>query len=238
VQENDVILAFNNQKVYNPSQLYRYLTESVPGEVATLTLSRGGAPRQVPVKLGQRQAAQMDETQRLFAAANAMLASADESAKLAEEARQRGDEKEAARLLEEEKAFRRASEEDRAAVEQELKEGKIQLSSPRRLSYNVTAARYQLGVHVTELTEQLAKFFNAGGGVLVNEVIAGDVAERSGVKAGDCIIAVNGERVDSPSDLNRLVDRTGRDEKEGGEVTLTVVRDRSEQTIKVRFAQR
>lgn len=238
LQENDVILAFNNQKVYNPSQLYRYLTESTPGEIATLGISRGGATQNVSVKLGKRLAAQMDETQRLFAAANAMLASAEESAKLAEEARQRGDEKEAARLLEEEKAFRRASEENRAAVEQELKEGKIQIASPRRLSNNLTAARYQLGIHVTELTDQLAKFFNTAGGVLVSEVIAGEAAERSGIKAGDCIVAVNGERVDAPSDLNRLVDRTGKDEKDGGEVTLSVVRDRNEQSIKVRFDRR
>jgi S1-C subfamily serine protease len=106
------------------------------------------------------------------------------------------------------------------------------------LNYDVTAARYQLGVRVTGLTEQLAKFFNAGGGVLVNEVVAGEAAERAGIKAGDCITAVNGERVNAASDLNRLVDRAGKEEKDAGEITLTVVRDRTEQAIKVRFGQR
>jgi S1-C subfamily serine protease len=180
----------------------------------------------------------MDERDRLYAEANAYQASAEDSAKRAEEAMQRGDEKEAARLLEESKAFRKNSEENRAAVDRELREGKIQFSASRRLAYSVTAARYQLGVRVTPLNEQLARFFNTGGGVLVNEVVAGEAAERSGIKAGDCITAVNGERISAPADLNRLVDRTGKDEKEVGEITLTIVRDRSEQTIKVRFNQR
>ena len=238
LRENDVILTFNDQRIYNPGQLYRFLTESSPGSKVMLGISRNGNSQNIAVTLGSRRAAQMDERERLYAAANAFMDSAEESAKRAEDAKQRGDEKEAARLLEESNAFRKNSEENRAAVDRELAEGKIQFSASRRLNYSITAARYQLGVRVTELTPQLAKFFNTSGGVLVNEVVAGEAAERSGIKAGDCITAVNGERVNTPSDLNRLVDRTGKDEKEIGEITLTIVRDRTEQTIKVRFGQR
>ncbi|MEO6726800.1 MAG: PDZ domain-containing protein [Blastocatellia bacterium] len=238
LRENDVILTFNNQRIYNPGQLYRFLTESSSGGKVILGISRNGSAQNVTVTLGPRRAAQMDERERLYAAANAFMDSSEESAKRAEEAKQRGDEKETARLLEESNAFRKNSEENRAAVDRELAEGKIQFTSSRRLNYSITAARYQLGVRVTELTPQLAKFFNTSGGVLVNEVIAGEAAERSGIKAGDCITAVNAERVNTPSDLNRLVDRTGKDEKEVGEITLTIVRDRNEQTIKVRFGQR
>ncbi len=238
LRENDVIVTFNEQRVYNPSQLYRFLTEQNPGNKVVLGVSRAGTLHSVAVTLGPRRAAQMDERSRLYAEADAMLASAEESAKRAEEAKQRGDEKEASRLLEESKGFRSNSEENRAAVDRELREGKIQPPPTRRLNYDVTAARYQLGVRVTGLTEQLAKFFNAGGGVLVNEVVAGEAAERAGIKAGDCITAVNGERVNAASDLNRLVDRAGKEEKDAGEITLTVVRDRTEQAIKVRFGQR
>lgn len=238
LRENDVILAFNNQQIYNPGHLFRFLSESAPDTKVTLGVSRNGNAQNIAVTLGTRRAAQMDERERLYAAANAFMDSAEESAKRAEEAKQRGDEKEATRLLEESNAFRKNSEENRTAVDRELAEGKIQFSASRRLNYSVTAARYQLGVRVTELTPQLAKFFNTGGGALVNEVVAGEAAERSGMKAGDCIIAVNAERVNTPSDLNRLVDRTGKDEKEVGEITLTIVRDRAEQTIKVRFGQR
>jgi membrane-associated protease RseP (regulator of RpoE activity) len=238
LQENDVILAFNEQKIFNPAQLYRFLTESAPGDSARLSISRNGLSQDVTVRLGQRVASQKNEVQRLFGDSDAMLRAAEDRVKQAEEARQRGDEKEAARLLEEEKQFRRGSEESRAAVERDLREGKIQPDVPRRFGYNVMAARHQLGVRVVELTEQLARFFNARGGVLVSELTAGGIAENTGVRAGDCITAVNGEQVNTPSDLNRLVDRTSREGKENSEVTLSIVRDRSEQTIKVRFSQR
>lgn len=237
LQENDVILGFNDQKVYNPAQIYRFLTDSAPGDTARLAISRSGVSQNVVVKLGQRRAAQLDEMQRLFGDADAMLTTAEERARQAEEAKQRGDEKEAARLREEEKDFRRGSENYRAAVEQDLKEGRIQIYSPRRMGYSVMAARYQLGVHVTELTEQLAKFFNAKNGVLVTEITAGGIAEVAGIKAGDCIAAVNGDPVITPADLNRLVDRNSG-AKDPTEVALTIIRDRNEQIIKVRFNQR
>lgn len=100
------------------------------------------------------------------------------------------------------------------------------------------AARHQLGVRVIGLTEQLAGFFNVKDGVLVSELAAGGIAESAGIKVGDCIVAVNNDRVASSPDLNRLIDRAGREVKDGGEVTLTIVRDRKEQTIKVTFGQR
>jgi C-terminal processing protease CtpA/Prc len=238
LQENDVIVAFNGQKIFNPAQLYRFLTASAPGDSARLSISRHGLSQDITVRLGQRVASQKNEVQRLFGDADAMLRAAEDRVKQAEEARQRGDDKEAARLLEEEKEFRRGSEESRTAVERDLREGKIQPDVPRRFGYNAMAARHQLGVRVTELTEQLARFFNANGGVLVSELTAGGIAESAGVRAGDCITAVNGERVSTPSDLNRLVDRTSREGKGSSEVALSIVRDRSEQTIKVRFSQR
>lgn len=238
LQENDVILAFNEHKIFNPAQLYRFLTESAPGDTARITVSRSGSLKEIIVQLGQRRASQKDDVQRLFGDADAMLRAAEDRVKQAEEARQRGDEKEAARLVEEEKEFRKGSEEYRAAVERDLREGKIQPDLPRRFGYNVMAARHELGVRVIELTEQLARFFNASGGVLVNELAAGGIAENAGIKAGDCIVAINGERVNAPSDLNRLVDRTIREGKDGSDVILTIVRDRGEQTIKVRFTQR
>lgn len=239
LRENDVILAFNDQQIYNPTQLYKLLSNSGPGNNVTLGVSRQGIVKQIAVSLGQRRASQRDDQQKLFADADADLDAAEDRLQQAEEARKRGDEKEAARLLEEEKVFRKSSEERRAWAEKELREGKVQINpNARRLSYNITAARYQLGVRVTPLNEQLARFFNVTNGVLVNEVRAGAAAEIAGIKAGDCIIAVNGEKVNSLADLNRLVDRTDKDEKDANEVAIGIVRDREEQIIKVQFGQR
>lgn len=234
LQENDVILAFNDHQIYNPTQLYRLLTESSAGVVVTLGISRSGASQNLRVTLGQSRAAQRTQKDNLYATADAYMTTANERAKEAEEARRRGDEKEAVRLELESRDFRRLSDESRATVDKDISEGRLQASaSSRRLSNNVTAARYQLGIRVTPLNEQLAAFFKVDGGVLVNEVRVGGIAESAGIKAGDCIVAVNGERVETLADLNGLVDRMN--DKGATEVGLGIVRDRTELTIKVKF---
>ncbi|MBL8187538.1 MAG: PDZ domain-containing protein [Acidobacteria bacterium] len=244
LQVNDVILTFNNQPIFNPTQLFRLLSESAPGTSVTLGISRGGASLSKAVTLGQRRSAQREERLKLYAEAEAHLAAAEEAARAKEEAKARGNEKDVAKFAEEEKVFRRMAEDSRAAIDKDLQEGKINLPAPAQQSgYSILAARYQLGVRVTPLTGQLATFFNVKNGVLVNEVRVGGAAEQAGIKAGDCITAVNGEPVDSLADLNRLVDVTSRvnqDQKAQsvGEATLNVMRERTELSIKVKFTQR
>jgi C-terminal processing protease CtpA/Prc len=240
LQENDVILAFNDQQVQNRAQLYRLLIESPPGSKVNLEISRAGESRKISVELGSRRHGILDERQRLFRDADAMLEAAEDRRKEAEELRKQGKEKEALNLLEEEKEFRRQSEERRAYVEKQIREGKIQRNTTSWLPHiSINANRYYLGLITSPLGEQLAKYFNVTHGVLVSEVRAGGAAERAGIKAGDCIIAVNDERISSTSDLNRLVDRSGKDEsfgeKTSTELLLTVVRDRNEQKIKVKI---
>lgn len=244
LQVNDVILTFNNHQVFNPSQFFRLLSESAPGASVTLGISRGGASLSKPVVLGQRRNSRRDERLKLYAEAEAHLAAAEDAAKSKEEAKARGDEKEVAKFAEDEKVFRKMAEDSRAVVDKDLQEGKISLPSTAQQSgSSITAARYQLGIRVTTLTSQLAEFFNVKHGVLVNEVRVGGAAEQAGIKAGDCITAVNGEKVNTLADLNRLVDMTSRaslDQKTQGvaEATLSVMRERAELQIKVRFNQR
>lgn len=244
LQVNDVILTFNNHQIFNPTQLFRLLSESAPGTSVTLGISRGGVSLSKSVVLGPRRSLQREDRLKLYAEAEAHLAAAEEAVLAREEAQARGNEKEAAKFAEEEKVFRRMAEESRAAVDKDLQEGKINLPPPvQQAGYNILAARYQLGVRVSSLTAQLAAFFNVKNGVLVNEVRVGGAAEQAGIKAGDCIIAVNGEPVDSLADLNRLVDLTSRvsqDQKaqSAGAATLSVVRERAELSINVKFTQR
>jgi serine protease Do len=90
--------------------------------------------------------------------------------------------------------------------------------------------RRHIGVTTTELTKQLAEYFGIadGRGVLVTSVTDDGPSARAGLKAGDVITAVDGEKVDSTGDISRIVNR-----KKEGDVTLTVVRNRSQQTIRV-----
>lgn len=88
----------------------------------------------------------------------------------------------------------------------------------------------RIGVSTVELTKQLAEYFGvtAGKGALVTSVVEDGPAAKAGIKAGDVITAVDGEEVDSPGDVSRAISK-----KKEGEVTLTVIRNKSQQTFRV-----
>jgi serine protease Do len=88
----------------------------------------------------------------------------------------------------------------------------------------------RIGVSTMELSKQLADYFGitGGQGVLVTSVTDDGPAAKAGVRAGDVITAVDGEAVDSPGDIARAINK-----KKEGEVTLTIVRNKSQQTIRV-----
>ncbi len=92
--------------------------------------------------------------------------------------------------------------------------------------------RPHLGIPADELTPQLSTYFGVkqGKGVLVREVNPGSPADKGGLKAGDCIIRAGDREVGSISDLHRALERESEAKRE---VTLTIVRDRHEQTVKV-----
>lgn len=88
----------------------------------------------------------------------------------------------------------------------------------------------KIGISTNTLTKQLADYFGVAGdkGVLVTSVREGSPAARAGLKAGDVITEVDGEKIDEAGDLSRAINR-----KSEGEVSLTIVRDRSTRTIQV-----
>ena len=88
----------------------------------------------------------------------------------------------------------------------------------------------RLGVMTDEIDGQLAEYFGVkqGQGVLVKEVMEGSAAAKAGLKAGDVIIRLNDKAVNDVGDL-----REGLNEAESKDVTVTIVRDRREQTLKV-----
>lgn len=88
----------------------------------------------------------------------------------------------------------------------------------------------RIGVSTVELTKQLADYFGvtSGKGALVTSVVEDGPAAKAGIKAGDVITAVDGEEVDSPGDVSRVISK-----KKEGDVTLTVIRNKSQQTFRV-----
>ena len=61
----------------------------------------------------------------------------------------------------------------------------------------------RLGIDAEDLSGQLATFFGApdGEGILVREVNSGSAAEKAGVKAGDVITSLDGDRIRSVGEL-------------------------------------
>jgi membrane-associated protease RseP (regulator of RpoE activity) len=88
----------------------------------------------------------------------------------------------------------------------------------------------RLGVSVNELNDQLAEYFGVkpGEGVLVTEVFDGTPAEKAGMKAGDVILRVDNQRVESTGDIHDAING-----KSGRDVDVVVMRDHRETTLKV-----
>ncbi|HKX28114.1 MAG TPA: PDZ domain-containing protein [Blastocatellia bacterium] len=243
LQENDVILTFNDKQVWNRAQIYQLLLETRPQNQIILGISRQGEYLSLSVELSLRHTAFSDDRQRLFKEPDAMLVRSEELEQEAAEQRKRGDEKGALELSHEAKELRARSEELRASINNMISNGELPASTPGwHQNYNLNSNRYYLGLVATPLTEQLTEYFKVAHGLLVSEVRAGGSAERAGIKAGDCVVAVNEEPVTSISDLNRLIDRLGKDrtagEKTVVEFSLTMVRDRAGQRIKVKLEPR
>jgi len=92
-----------------------------------------------------------------------------------------------------------------------------------------------LGIQGDDLSGQLGSYFGApdGEGVLIREVTAGSPAEKAGLKAGDVITKVEGERVRSTSELRSAL----REKREKKTVAIGVLRNRSEMTLNVEIEQ-
>lgn len=91
-----------------------------------------------------------------------------------------------------------------------------------------------LGISMQPLTDELRKQFGVEDGVLVNEVIEGDPAEKAGVKPGDVVVKVGDKVVRTPHDLLFAV--LAYDV--GDKIKLHIIRDGKNKEIDVIATQR
>lgn len=106
----------------------------------------------------------------------------------------------------------------------------------RQLMSTGKVTRGWLGVGIQSLTEELAAPFGVkeGEGVLVNEVFAGDPADRAGILPGDIILTVNGKTVDTPNTLARVIAGFGPGEK----VMINLLRDGKKKAVQIDLTER
>jgi len=100
----------------------------------------------------------------------------------------------------------------KSVMEQLLKDGKVH--------------RGMLGISIQNLTEDAAKALELKdtNGILVSDVQAGSAAEKAGIKRGDLITAINGEKIEDSNVLRNKVASS----PPGTEIKVTVMRDGKE----------
>ena len=93
----------------------------------------------------------------------------------------------------------------------------------------------RLGIRVQPMTDQLASYFGVKGGrgVLVSEVFENTPAAKAGIKAGDVIVAIDSQKVNSVSELQSALTK-----KEDGAATIQIVRNNQEQNLTVTLEKR
>lgn len=103
----------------------------------------------------------------------------------------------------------------KSVMEQLLKDGRVR--------------RGMLGINIQNITDDTAKALELKdtSGVLVSNVRAGSAAEKAGVKRGDIITAINGEKIEDSNVLRNKVAGT----LPGSEIKLTVTRDGNPQEL-------
>src|SRR2546426_3659050 len=93
----------------------------------------------------------------------------------------------------------------------------------------------RLGIDAEDLRGQLGSYFGApdGEGVLVRDVASGTPAEKAGLKAGDVIIKIDGERVRTVHELREKM----RAKRENKTVSVSVIRKGTEMSFNVEGEQ-
>jgi serine protease Do len=95
--------------------------------------------------------------------------------------------------------------------------------------------RGRIGVAIQEVNQALADSFalSRPRGALVSEVVEGGPAAEAGVEPGDVILAVDGTAIERSSELPPLIASI----KPGKQATLTVWRDKSEKTLRIKVGE-
>ncbi len=96
-------------------------------------------------------------------------------------------------------------------------------------------SRGWLGVLIQDVTRELAESFGMSNphGALVAKVMEDSPAEQAGVQVGDVIVEFNDKKVTRSSSLPPIVGRT----PVGKYSTVTVIRNKSKKTLRVKIAQ-
>ncbi len=198
LRKDDVIVRFENDNITSTRKLSRLVSEVAPDHTVRLTISRGGSEQEVNVTIGKH-AGYVNTFRHL----------------------------EGLKSLEGLKDFKEFK--NLAPGAQVWKWDPKDGVDPGNFMFSFGGGR-RIGVTTTPLTKQLGDYFGIadGKGVLITGVTADSPAAKAGLRAGDVVISVDGEKIDSSGDVSRVINK-----KKEGDVTLTVVRDKNQRSFTV-----
>jgi serine protease Do len=95
--------------------------------------------------------------------------------------------------------------------------------------------RKYVGMYLEELNQELLEYFGIkeGSGLLINRLTKGGPAEKSGLKVGDVVVRVDGQKVESVSGLSELI----QDKKKGDKVKFEIIRDKKPMTVEAEVGE-
>jgi serine protease Do len=194
IKQGDIILRFKGRSIESTDDLADRVSSSEPGETVAITVWRSGQERSLKVDLGSRSGS---ERRRI------VIDDDDHHIEIDP------DDFKDLKDLKDMKGF--------TWVQPHMEHGE-DIADDIRVQIT---RRARLGVRTQDLNDQLGEYFGVtdGSGVLVIEVIEDTPAAKAGVRAGDIITQVDGERVENSSELRE--DLAGKDE---GEVRITILR--------------
>ena len=206
LKENDVIVSFNGRRVDTVRELQRLLAETPAGRNVQFETIRGGGNHTVQATLTRR-------------SPEVGWAHFDDSLLRKN-------------LTQNQESLLKRNQDTLRLYERSLERagksyGDFNFVAPGKFMYFRGS---KLGIGVETLTDQLAEFFGvkSGHAVLVTEVTENSAAAKAGLKAGDVITAVDGQTIGGVSELLQAISK-----KQEGTIAITIVRNRSEQTITV-----
>lgn len=205
LQENDVIVAWQDEAVHSALQLRRLVRETPPGRSATLEVLRQGRREKLTVEVSRQHEASLPRD---------LLLDLPERPGEVDEL---------------ERAARGGPAHDlffdlRTDPDEDAEEGQ-----PRRFVWRGHAPDSfealpglpprRLGVRFQEIEGQLARYFRLPAererGLLVSAVDDGSPAARAGLRAGDVLLEFGGHKIGGAADLHRALGRSadGQSEK-------------------------
>jgi membrane-associated protease RseP (regulator of RpoE activity) len=203
LKSGDVIVAFGGDVVRGPAKVTEKLRAANAGDKVVLDVRRDGKVQKMTVELGKRESVSWQV--------------------------RTGD-------------WPGFSEDQQKALEKSLKGlddqlpdmkthlGKMKIYAPGRQGVMIFGrSRPLLGIEMIETTTELREAMGGSkdAGVLVGKVLTGSAAEKSGLKVGDLILSVDGEKVSDPGELGEAVGK-----HEGKTVDLDIIRDKRSMRVK------